>query len=63
MVLRLMIDERGRVDDVRVLQSSGSRDLDALAVQELRRVSYRPAESEGAPVSDSVLQELTLRGE
>jgi TonB family protein len=49
VTLAFTVDERGRVTDVSVSRSSGSRELDACAVRAIKRFRYKPAEQGGQP--------------
>lgn len=49
--LRIHIDERGSVDSVYVLRSSGHADLDSAALAGARRLRYRPARHGEDPVA------------
>lgn len=51
VVLEILIDERGRVKAVQVIESSGYSLLDQAAVNAARRLRYKPAYRAGKPIA------------
>ena len=60
VVVRIEVDEEGKVDNVRVLSRSGSRELDRAAVQAAKRWTFRPAMRDGRPVPGAVEAPITF---
>lgn len=60
VVVRIEVDAEGKVDGVRVLSRSGSRELDRAAVQAARRWTFRPAMRDGKPVPGAVEAPITF---
>ncbi len=50
VLLRLTIDERGRLRDVEVLKKAGSG-LDEAAIKAMRESAFKPAEKNGKPIA------------
>jgi len=62
VLLRLEIDENGKVTSATVVSSPGFKDLEASAVKAALQARFKPAESDaGRPVASSVLLPLTFR--
>ena len=59
VALRLRIDEKGMVVDVRIVQSSGFPELDAAAERACRHAQFTPGKRDGKPVESSC--NITLR--
>ena len=53
VLLEVRINERGRVDAVTVVKSSGFAALDAAAVKAARTAKFHPARAGGRPVADT----------
>ena len=51
MLHRLLVDARGRVLSVELMNSSGDGQTDADATSALRKLSFSPTKLDGAPVS------------
>lgn len=49
VVVRVSIDRTGRVQNTRVVLSSGNPDIDAAEVESMRRSTFRPARCEDVP--------------
>jgi protein TonB len=49
--LKVIVSRRGRVEDAVVVRSSGDDRLDEAASASVRRWRYRPARSQGHPVT------------
>ena len=54
VVLRVQVNTTGRVTAVSIAQSSGSRSLDAAALEAIRRWRFNPATGNGKPVACEV---------
>ena len=61
VLLKLWIDEEGRVTDVRVEKSSGYGVLDAAAVNAVKRWRGRPARHNARPVATEELLPVVFR--
>ncbi len=61
VTLWVLVSETGRVDDVRVLRSSGHPELDKAAVDALRLASYEPARRGGVAVPTWTRQQIAFR--
>jgi protein TonB len=59
--VRVQVDESGRVTQVEVVTSSGSRELDRLAQDYYAQWRWRPAMRNGQPVAGSVVTAITFR--
>jgi protein TonB len=53
-IVRVDVDEEGRVDAVTLVSRTGSRALDRAAMQAVREWRFRPAQRDGRPVPGSV---------
>jgi protein TonB len=51
VVVRIRVDENGRLSDASVVTSSGSKDLDESALGSIREATFRPALRAGIPVA------------
>ncbi len=58
--LRVELDERGRIDSVRIVSSSGSPRLDEAARMAVESWRCRPAQHDGRPVRAVALQSLAF---
>lgn len=61
VVLRLRIDERGRVQDVFVVSAEPKGVFEASAVAAARRYVYEPASSRGASIATTLEQRVVFR--
>ncbi len=61
VLLEVRISERGRVDAVTVVESSGFAALDAAAVKAARAAKFRPARAGGRPVADTRRMPIEFR--
>ncbi len=63
VILRLHVDEHGRVvdDSTRVAESSGYPDLDSAAVRAAPQMKFAPAVRNGSPVAATFLQPVHFR--
>jgi TonB family protein len=63
VVLRLYVDETGTLlaDSTRVVEGSGSAELDSAAVAGVPAMRFAPARREGVPVGTSFLQPVHFR--
>ncbi|MFC7543196.1 energy transducer TonB [Siccirubricoccus deserti] len=59
--VRVQVDEAGRVAQVEVVTSSGSRELDRLAQSYFAQWRWRPAMRDGQPVAGQVVTAITFR--
>ncbi len=60
MTLRLLVNEKGRVEQVDIHQTSGVPRLDESARQWAQRVVFKPAMKNGRPVPMSALLDYTF---
>jgi TonB family protein len=61
VVVSYTVDERGRVTDVSVSRSSGSKELDTCAVRAIKRFKYEPAIQAGQPRAVHRTRSFTFR--
>jgi protein TonB len=61
VVVSYTVDERGRVTDVSVARSSGSKELDGCAVRAIKRFKYDPATQGGQPRSVRMTKPFAFR--
>ncbi|MBK8286355.1 MAG: energy transducer TonB [Ahniella sp.] len=61
VLLRVDLDAQGLVLGVSVARSSGHRQLDQSARDQVRRWRFRPAEENGSPIASSVLVPVSFR--
>jgi protein TonB len=60
-VSSLVIDDSGRVADVRLTRSSGDEGLDESAMRTLRTWKFKPALKKGKPVPVRVIVEVSFK--
>jgi len=58
----LNIDAEGIVRSVEIAESSGSAELDAVALRVFRHLRYEPARRDGRPVETRIHHSINLRG-
>ncbi len=61
VVLEILVNEAGRVDDVKVVSSSGSSELDEAAIRAARTSRFTPAKRGRTPVASSARLTLEFR--
>jgi TonB family protein len=62
VVVRALVDEKGQVEDARILESSGSGyGYDAKALEHTRTMRYRPATKRGVPVKTWIIVRATFK--
>jgi protein TonB len=61
VTLWVLVSETGRVEDVRVLRSSGHPELDRSALSALRLTTYAPARRNGSAVPTWTRQQVAFR--
>lgn len=63
VILRLFVDETGALlpDSTRVVEGSGTAELDSAAVAGVATMQFAPARREGVPVATSFLQPVHFR--
>jgi protein TonB len=60
VVLEVDIEPSGEVRDARVVRSAGCPELDAAALEAVRRARFEPARRGGVPVPCTVLQPVVF---
>ena len=61
VVMRLLIDENGKVTSVEVIKAIGRGGLDEAAVSAAKNARFRPATRDGAPVAGSYVLTMPFR--
>ncbi len=63
LVIRMLVDEKGRVTKAVLLSGSGLPDWDSLAINSIRNWKYEPARLENNPVSIWFVQKVKIQYE
>ncbi|HEV2700588.1 MAG TPA: TonB family protein, partial [Steroidobacteraceae bacterium] len=63
VVLNFMVDARGRPFEVAVTQSTGSKQLEAAAIQAIERATIEPGTVNGKPIESSSVWKFKFVGE
>jgi len=58
VTLSIVVDEKGRVGDPKVVRSSGYEDFDHDAIDAVRRWKFEPSKCDGQPVSARIAIEI-----
>jgi len=61
VMIRLRISESGRIDDVRIMMSTGVREFEEAALREFTRARFHPGYRANVAVRSEMLIEVTLR--
>lgn len=61
VMIRLRISERGRVEDAKIVMSTGIAEFEAAALREFSRAQFHPGYRSNLPVRSEMLIEVTLR--
>lgn len=61
VMIRLRISESGRIDDARIMMSTGVREFEEAALREFMRARFHPGYRANLPVRSEMLIEVTLR--
>ena len=63
VMIRLRISESGRIDDARIMMSTGVREFEEAALREFTRARFHPGYRANVAVRSEMLIEVTLRPE
>ncbi len=63
VTIRLRISESGRIDDARIMMSTGVREFEDAALREFKSAKFHPGYRASVPVRSEMLIEVTLRPE
>jgi protein TonB len=61
VMIRLRISESGRIDDARIMMSTGAREFEEAALREFTHARFHPGYRANVPVRSEMLIEVTLR--
>lgn len=61
VMIRLRISERGRVEDAKIVMSTGVAEFEAAALREFSQAQFHPGYRANLPVRSEMLIEVTLR--
>jgi len=61
VMIRLRISERGRVEDAKIVMSTGITEFEAAALREFSQAQFHPGYRANLPVRSEMLIEVTLR--